>query len=223
MRQHAILAEREWRHELYHDAESIFWIIFYWFMVSNPEHGDKPATEQISPDSWFSFKDTDGCGKRDLLLSNLSSVADIENTRTIHSKFSPAFLLLQTLAHAVYPGPYYLPDNDSRTRPDFIPELFQREILNFIIANKDQEFMNLEVNLSRPRGIMIDNLLSKTTSRSHRLTPGTPSQSSSKRASPIPDVDERTTSAQGVRISIDDLYRVIINIDVCSAIQEASS
>jgi hypothetical protein len=35
-----------WRHELEHDAESVFWLLLYWAMVMQPA---RLPTEQIDP------------------------------------------------------------------------------------------------------------------------------------------------------------------------------
>ncbi|PPQ85293.1 hypothetical protein CVT25_010066 [Psilocybe cyanescens] len=136
----AILTRHEWRHELYHDAESIFWIIFYWFILANPESGD--TDQKIKVGDWFYFVDTSDCVSRNLLLLGLAT--DLIGT-VLHSTFSPALMLLSDLAQAVYPGPYYLAKDNPRSRPDFVHEVFQRAILNFIIKHKDKDFISLEI------------------------------------------------------------------------------
>ncbi|PPQ82395.1 hypothetical protein CVT25_008356 [Psilocybe cyanescens] len=135
-----ILTPREWRHELYHDAESIFWIILYWFTLANPE--PRNIDQKIDTASWLRFINTSNCMSRNALVFG---VAGGLREIPLHSKFSPAFRLLTILAQAVYPGPYYLAEDNLRTRPDFVHEVFQRAILSFIIVNKDEEFMNLEI------------------------------------------------------------------------------
>ncbi|KAH9483668.1 ABC transporter G family member [Psilocybe cubensis] len=209
--------ERVWRHELYHEAESIFWIMLYWLMVANADYGDKHAAERIGSTVWNLFTSTVDCEDRGVLLDSLVSKA-IKASNIVHSKFFPTVNdLIRPLAEAISTGPYYLPDHEStgdlRTHIEFAHEAFQRIILNFIIAHKDDEFMKHETNVESPRGFTTNILLrhtvpsrlftsssqfhtnSKGTRSSQHLTgskgtTGSQSHTNSKRASPLPEENE---------------------------------
>ncbi|PPQ82397.1 hypothetical protein CVT25_008358 [Psilocybe cyanescens] len=188
----AILTPREWRRELYHDAESILWVIFYWSILANPE--PRNIDQKIDTANWLRFINTSSCVSRDALMFCLAGGL---KEMPLHSKFSPALMLLRILAQAVYPGPYYLTEDNPRTRPDFVHEVFQRAILNFIIKHKDEDFINLEIDSKFRR---LDIRIPRPPSNFNQAS----STTSSKRPSPVPEHeqdDNETTSAKGVRIS----------------------
>ncbi|PPQ85292.1 hypothetical protein CVT25_010065 [Psilocybe cyanescens] len=182
---------REWRHELYHDAESIFWIIFYWFILANPEPGN--FEQKVDTGHWLYFIDTLNCLKRNTLMRQIG-LREVP----LHSRFSPALMLLSDLAQAVYPGPYYMAEDNPRSRPDFVHEVFQRAILNFIIKHKDEDFINLEIDLEFRR--LEGNIPRPLSNSKQSLLSASSSTTGSKRPSPVPEHeqdDHETTSATG--------------------------
>ena len=44
-----------WRHELDHDVESVFWLLLYWAMVTQPEGG---PGEDIDLHTWISLRNS---------------------------------------------------------------------------------------------------------------------------------------------------------------------
>uniref|UniRef100_A0A8H7Y1F4 Fungal-type protein kinase domain-containing protein n=1 Tax=Psilocybe cubensis TaxID=181762 RepID=A0A8H7Y1F4_PSICU len=165
-------SDRVWRHELYHEAESIFWIIVYWLLRANPEPGTELSKETIPLPIWVSLLES--AYSRNIVIFSFQQSAKY-CARNIHSKLLPVLELVKTLAWAVYPGPYFLPDDNPRTQPDYLHEVFQRAILDFILTNKNEEFMNLEINVLNPRHH--DDYKPEELSSTSHLTPSEPYRS----------------------------------------------
>jgi hypothetical protein len=73
---------RQWRHELDHDAESVFWLLLYWVVGAQPAHREK---EGISAFIWASLTET--VVSRTALLRSLSEEESLE--QLTHSAFRP--------------------------------------------------------------------------------------------------------------------------------------
>ena len=52
---------KRWRHELEHDAESVFWLLLYWAMVVQPE---KHPKEKIDAEYWVQLNGYHGARQR---------------------------------------------------------------------------------------------------------------------------------------------------------------
>ncbi len=60
-----------WRHELEHDAESVFWLLLYWAMVVQPKLSAKGLpNEYIAPAVWVEI--TGDAEERNALVSSLA-------------------------------------------------------------------------------------------------------------------------------------------------------
>jgi hypothetical protein len=127
-----------WRHELEHDAESVFWLLLYWAMVVQPKNCPK---EKINAASW------DGLNKdhesRQRLIRSLTE-STISNL--IHSFYNPLRPLIKDLAAILLIDSHWLPASDPRKDRLYITEAFQRLILQFIIKNRGEEFMRHRVD-----------------------------------------------------------------------------
>jgi hypothetical protein len=128
----------KFRHELNHDAESVFWLLLYWAMVVQPEGCSE---EYINPGSWDNLIGNH-TSRQDLIRGGLSQVT--------HSFYKPLLPLIQDLANILVNDSHWLPAEDIRKDPFYITEAFQRLILNFIIDNRGQEFMDRRVNKNFP-------------------------------------------------------------------------
>ena len=127
----------EWRHELDHDVESVFWLLLYWAMVSQPEGSQKePISPQIWTDLLGDFED------RDRLVSGLSAGNPPKNLT--HSVYKPLWPLISKLAAILVVDRHWLPKS-SRKHEEYICEAFQRLILQFIVSNRDEDFMTRPV------------------------------------------------------------------------------
>ena len=123
-----------WRHELKHDAESVFWLILYWAMVVQPK---KCPWENIDMASWSNLNGN--YKKRETLIMNLS-YSDSEGLT--HSFYNPLLPLIKDLAAIILIDSHWFPESDPRKDPCYITKVFQCVILQFIIDNHGQEFMN---------------------------------------------------------------------------------
>ena len=121
----------EFRHELNHDAESVFWLLLYWAMVVQPE-GSLPK-EKFDAVSWSALNGSHH-SRQMLLLGLINNVT--------HSFYKLLRPLIEDLAAILLNDSCWLPASDPRKDPFYITEAFQRLILNFIINNRGREFMD---------------------------------------------------------------------------------
>ena len=128
-----------WRHELDHDAESIFWLLLYWAMVVQPEgHSSK---EKIDAVPWGQLNG-DHVSRQDLLCVVVRGGI---SSKVTHSFYEPLRPLIVDLAAILVNDSHWLPASDPRKDTFYITEAFQRLILNFIIDNSGKEFMDCPV------------------------------------------------------------------------------
>jgi len=132
---------RQWRHELDHDAESVFWLFLFWAVGAQPVQGDNT---KVSTFTWASL--TGNVPYRNSFLEFLArhgrAVSDI-----INPNYKPLLPLLSDLAAILVVDRHWLDDSDTRNNPEYAPEAFQRLILKFILENADKEFMTEKVTL----------------------------------------------------------------------------
>ena len=123
-----------WRHELYHDAESVFWLLVWWALQASLK--DAEVTTTISRWIWSTFANTteDDGRNCDIALYKLDP------------SYEPLKDLLEQLGDAVVHDLHWATvqsESEACTHPEYLHEVFQRHILNFIIANQDEDFMTL--------------------------------------------------------------------------------
>ena len=124
-----------WRHDLEHDAESVFWLLLYWAMVVQPKTSEKE--EFIDAMSWAGLlKDSNS---RHSLIASLSSPTPPSNLT--HSRYMPLQPLISKLAAILVVDTHWLPASDVRSHPEYINKAFQRVILQFILDNHGEKFM----------------------------------------------------------------------------------
>jgi hypothetical protein len=123
------------KHELRHDGESSVWTFFWWGILALPEN---ERDFRIDPTNWYGFAplyhgpqtglpDRDN---RDTVLNNLNSGRD----NFLHPGYGDLFSLFSRIAKAIKED-YHWADGTIRRRPDFVHELLQRIILNFVVEN----------------------------------------------------------------------------------------
>jgi hypothetical protein len=130
------------KHELRHDGESSVWTFLWWGILASPENeGDS----LIDPTNWSAFAPLyhgtrTGLPDRDnrkTILDNLCS--EIDNF--LHPGYGDLFSLFSDIATAIKPD-YHWADGTIRRRPDFVHELLQRIILNFVVENDHKPVMD---------------------------------------------------------------------------------
>jgi hypothetical protein len=126
----------QWRHELDHDAESVFWLLLYWAMVAQPENSHK---EKIDVESWAQLNGNPE-SREGLIILLATKLPNI-----VHSFYEPLRPLIKDLAAILVIDSHWLPASDPRKDRYYITEAFQRLILEFTIKNRDKEFMRTRV------------------------------------------------------------------------------
>ncbi|KAI9459328.1 hypothetical protein F5148DRAFT_1016752 [Russula earlei] len=130
----------EFRHELNHDAESVFWLLLYWAMVVQPENGHK---EMIGTAPWSQL--IGNHKTRNDLIRRIALPEPLPDN-LIHSLYNPLEPLIRDLAAVLVIDSHWLAATDPRKDLYYITEAFQRLILNFIIDNRGKEFMHCRVD-----------------------------------------------------------------------------
>ncbi|KAJ8469668.1 hypothetical protein ONZ45_g16818 [Pleurotus djamor] len=124
-----------WDRTLHHEAESFFWILVYWALLTQPDgRNDHPLTdgqwEQLNGD-WEA---------RDGLVASYAKSADVVRRR-LHPTFAPLGNLIHRLACLLKEDYYWADQDPVRAHAEYVHESFQRLILEFLLKNKTADFM----------------------------------------------------------------------------------
>jgi hypothetical protein len=125
---------RRWRHDLEHDAESVFWLLLYWVVGAQPA---QPAQENVTTSTWALL--IGSVNERDVLITAISSGR--WEQLVAHSFYQPLSPLLQDLATILTVDRYWLDTSETRNNEEYVLEAFQRLVLQFILENRSKEFM----------------------------------------------------------------------------------
>jgi hypothetical protein len=128
---------RQWRHELGHDAESVFWLFFYWAL------GVQPTKSKDEPVDLATWANLTGTAKHRTSLIRSLAVEVLPGTT--HSFYRPLWPLITDFASILVVDRHWLEDSNIRNEPEYINEAFQRLILRFILDHRDEEFMTGKV------------------------------------------------------------------------------
>ncbi|KAF9477177.1 hypothetical protein BDN70DRAFT_838189 [Pholiota conissans] len=200
------------RHQLYHDAESAYWLLVRWAMLAFPA-GSTPT--EMASEVWTPLTGL-GIDNRPFTL--------------IDGALDQGYAALEKLLSriAIHLGnDRFWAGVEPFSRTEFIHEAFQRVLLNFIVENQDQEFMDLpkddnyrkcasnfaDVPLPHPQVEKLRNRGSRSTSRSSSPTspammdlppspsppPGRQRTRSMTGDSSVPPSDRVTRSASSLR------------------------
>jgi hypothetical protein len=124
------------KHKLQYDAESVFWLLLYWAIRACPVENTSPASKKIAKRYWGPLTDTqdEAWDPREAFLGqNFPSGA-------VHPVYQPLELLLENMAQQLRGDHEQVPD-DSRKKDDYLHEVFQRLILNFLFTHDGNLFM----------------------------------------------------------------------------------
>jgi hypothetical protein len=130
----------EWRHELEHDAESVFWLLLYWAMVAQPQQLPK---EEIDAGYWTLLTGTHQ--SREGLIDSFSNRVPDGVT---HSLYNPLRGLITDLAAILGVDRHWVPKSDPRNHLCYVNEAFQRLILKFIVDHGKENFMDRELDVT---------------------------------------------------------------------------
>lgn len=125
-----------WSHELRHDAESAFWLLVRWAVMAFPKDYEPTL---ISNSTWASLNDT--------FADNRPYKIQPE---TLHPEYLAMHELINEVGHFLSCDIYW-----AKVEPyiynDFVHEVFQRLLLNFIAENQNEGFMDLPKSIfARP-------------------------------------------------------------------------
>jgi hypothetical protein len=134
------LIRPQWRHELDHDTESLFWVLLYWVVGAQPENEEK---ELIVATLWPRLTGSESVDDRINLLQGRLIGAT-------HSVYQPLWSLLQKLADILNVDGRWVESSDPRKDPEYINEAFRRLILQFTLEHRNEKFMQHCVE-SQPR------------------------------------------------------------------------
>jgi hypothetical protein len=133
------VTDLQWRHELDHDTESVFWLLFYWLISAQPENEPK---ELIDTSIWTTFTGSVFARTR-LLREGLDGAT--------HSVYKPLWPLLNDLASILSADRHWLESSDPRNDPGYMNDALQRLIFQFILDHRNEDFMKCRVESQRRR------------------------------------------------------------------------
>ena len=184
----------QWRHELEHDAESVFWLLLYWAMVVQPKLSAKGLpNEYIDSAAWAEI--SGDAEKRNALISALAQGL---LSRVTHSFFKPLQPLIENLAAFLVVDRHWLERSDKRNQPEYINEAFQRLILGFILEHRSKEFMNHPVDSK----LCVVEPVPQSERRSTTALQVRNTEENKKRPSPQPSIEG--SSSKRLRLDPDD-------------------
>lgn len=127
-------SDKDFEHLLRHDAESVFWCMVWWSIQVKPK----------------------GSGRSELLQSYWTNLTDDQkdhryhcyvNTTEpfpLHQDYGPVNELLDQMREYLKVDLKYSEDERKRNDPEYLCEVFQRLILNFLVEYQGSPFLTLE-------------------------------------------------------------------------------
>ncbi|PVF95863.1 hypothetical protein CPB86DRAFT_875329 [Serendipita vermifera] len=158
------------RHKLYYDAESVFWLLLYWCIQARPASRNR---EEILPRSSHWNNLTGGSGTDDTRGFFLETFP----SNVCHPRYQALEGLLRSMADQLKGYPE-LTEDKVRNHQEYLHEAFQRLIFEFISANSHESFIVLKTS-TVPRRIPRGNQMTQPLSSSQRSTRSTRSTYSS--------------------------------------------
>jgi hypothetical protein len=129
----------EFQHLLRYDAESAFWLLLWWCIQAQPAKG---VSSVILHAYWSILVSGDNI--RESFINNFPR-------NCLHPSYSELTTLLIDMGRHLQ-GDLKFSKTKERKEPDYIHEVFQRLILNFLVTNEDKPFMNL-AKVDKPRPV----------------------------------------------------------------------
>jgi len=140
------LRELPWTHKLYHDAESVFWLLVWWAIHIRPTSPPSPKIDSKTYGYLTSVDLASGRDGRTMFLQDL---------RRGYSWLDPSYERLEPLFKQMATqlmGELHWAESEEMKDPEFLHEALQRLIFDFLMRNKEASFMTLEKDLE-PREI----------------------------------------------------------------------
>ena len=127
-------------HELRHDAESSFWVLFWWTVLAAPRGKESVYINHIV---WSLISDGSVGNHHHILLSMLDCKDEDFQNDFIHPEYDQLLPLIISMA-ALIREDYHWVKEEKYRHPEYLHDALQRVILNFVLENKDAPFMDLQ-------------------------------------------------------------------------------
>ena len=138
--QFSTMESGKFQHLLRYDAESVFWCLLWWCIQAKPENQPEEASSLIYQMAFMGLDD-----RRDAYF-----IRSFHND-FLHSSYGKLYGLLDDMREHLQ-GDLDFSKSGDRTDPEYIHEVFQRLILNFLDSNRAQGFMDLQ-KAEEPRSL----------------------------------------------------------------------
>jgi len=126
------------RHELRHDAESGVWAFFLWLLLAAPHGKDSGC---ISTTAWScTILDETGIDRQRLFT--MLREEDLKYDFA-HPEYHPLLQLLTSMTTLIQTD-YHWVAEEKYKHPEYLHDALQRVILNFLLENKEESFMDLQ-------------------------------------------------------------------------------
>ncbi|PVF93615.1 hypothetical protein CPB86DRAFT_789947 [Serendipita vermifera] len=140
-----ILEEIKLEYDLYHlryEAESLFWVLLFWCMTAQPNRQpewedtvDKRFCKTLPRSLWWTLIEAHDNRNNTFVLDFSKSC--------LHPAYSSFYGLLQEMRQQLILDPEFA-ENMLKREPEYLHEVMQRLIINFLVENADEAFMDLE-------------------------------------------------------------------------------
>ncbi|KIM22938.1 hypothetical protein M408DRAFT_332617 [Serendipita vermifera MAFF 305830] len=142
-------ADREWFHQLRHDAESAFWLLLWWAIHVRPDNNKPPTL--ISDYFWKALITPDVNGRQSVFTM-------MEGSRWLDPAYEPLETLIRNMALQLRGDLHWITDEHPKEmkEPEYVHEALQRLIFNFLVENQNQPFMTQGRYRSRNRQVEKD-------------------------------------------------------------------
>ncbi|KIM27088.1 hypothetical protein M408DRAFT_24839 [Serendipita vermifera MAFF 305830] len=135
--------KEEFGHQLHFDAESVFWVLLRWCIQAQPK--DPLKEEPIDSVAWGALVNSE-----DARDQNFISIRDMKDN-ILHSGYQPLSPLLDEM-RAHLNGDLAFATSGKRGHSEYLHEVFQRVILNFLFENNTKSFMDVTKH-EKPRTV----------------------------------------------------------------------
>jgi hypothetical protein len=129
------------QHKLDHDGESGVWSFFWWCILAFPENETQVPISVVDWAALLPQYDGDRTGLPNYDMRDTVLHSFIDRKKVLHPGYGGLLDLCQSIAYAIFPD-YHWAEGGVRQLPDFVHEILQRIILNFVVENKDAPFMD---------------------------------------------------------------------------------
>lgn len=130
--------EAGFEHLLRYDAESVFWCMYWWLIQAKPKDSQGNKLNSLDSLDWLNFI---GVGDGDV-DARYGYVA-VRKPFPLHPTYAPISRLLEKMAEHLRIDLKFSKDKIKSDNPEYLCEVFQRLILNFLVEHRQADFLRL--------------------------------------------------------------------------------